>query len=214
MTLRSTIAKNLIDPSTQRSQYGDDNWTGSGAGKASATPPATVAQSATTAVEIDPNVLQQLEGLTILDLKARLDAMPPEERTVYEEAIFGNYDSSLNEANLDYGEELRGAEMPGMRQMGRLHQSANPLEFLAPTMDRIEGQKMRKSAVSDWEEQLARKEKGRALRAQETLKRNRRAQEREDKLYEAKMAVLGANSPLQNNPVQTSNYPFKGPIGR
>jgi hypothetical protein len=214
MTLRSTIAKNLIDPSTQRSQYGDDNWTGSGAGKASATPPATVAQSATTAVEIDPNVLQQLEGLTILDLKARLDAMPPEERTAYEEAIFGNTDSSLNEANLDYGEELRGAEMPGMRQMGRLHQSANPLEFLAPTMDRIEGQKMRKSAVSDWEEQLARKEKARALRAQIDLAENKLKMQRAAEEHEATIAALGGRKPLQNNPVQTSNYPFKGPIGR
>ncbi len=214
MTLRSTIAKNLIDPSTQRSQYGDDNWTGSGAGKASATPPATVAQSATTAVEIDPNVLQQLEGLTILDLKARLDAMPPEERTAYEEAIFGNTDSSLNEANLDYGEELRGAEMPGMRQMGRLHQSANPLEFLAPTMDRIEGQKMRKSAVSDWEEQLARKEKARALRAQIDLEENKLKMQRAAEEHEATIAALGGRKPLQNNPVQTSNYPFKGPIGR
>jgi len=114
---------------------------------------------------IDDKEIERLEALDEDAFILELEAMTPENRALVENIIFGNTESELMEEQMRYGEELRGAEAPGMRQMGRLHQAANPLEFIAPGMDRYEGRKMRKEATTEWEKILERQEQARTLRA-------------------------------------------------
>ncbi len=84
--------------------------------------------------------IAEFENMPMDQFKDWYKMQTPEKQAAVDEILWGQDDTGLMEEQMRYGEELRGAEMPGGRtSRNNIFTAANPLEFLAPTMDRIEG---------------------------------------------------------------------------
>ena len=96
--------------------------------------------------------IAEFESMPVDEFKDWYALQTPEKQAAVDELLWGQDDTELLEEQLAYGQELRGAEMPGGRTTrNNIFTAANPLEFGAPIIDRVEGYGRVNDAEEEWE---------------------------------------------------------------